>query len=91
MPIYEYECLDCKRTFEFEQRISDPALTECPRCHGELRRLIPTGGGFIIRNSGGVSQTRRSGNAGGCSLAETGTTCCGRTERCDKPPCGTGR
>jgi len=31
MPTYEYECAKCKRSFETEQKISDPPLTVCPR------------------------------------------------------------
>jgi putative FmdB family regulatory protein len=30
MPTYEYACEKCGRTFEAEQRISDPPLTACP-------------------------------------------------------------
>jgi putative FmdB family regulatory protein len=42
MPIYEYECLDCGKTFETFQKISDNPLTECRVCSGRLNRLIST-------------------------------------------------
>jgi putative FmdB family regulatory protein len=90
MPTYEYECLGCRRTFEVEQGISEPALTECPDCGGQVRRLIGAGSTFIIKGPGGGSGRREHGKGGGCSLEETGTTCCGREERCEKPPCGSG-
>ena len=42
MPIYEYQCADCRRVVSrFVMRISDPATPTCPRCHGErLTRLL---------------------------------------------------
>jgi putative FmdB family regulatory protein len=30
MPVYEYECEKCKRTFEVERKISDAPLSVCP-------------------------------------------------------------
>ena len=30
MPTYDYKCEHCKRTFEEEQKITDPKLTSCP-------------------------------------------------------------
>jgi putative FmdB family regulatory protein len=81
MPTYEYECTACSHRFEQFQSMSESPLKECPECGGALRRLIGAGGGIIMR--GGASQS------GGktCSLENTSTTCCGRQERCDKPPC----
>ncbi len=40
MPVYEYACSSCERTIEAEQSMSDPPLSECPHCPGDLRRLI---------------------------------------------------
>jgi putative FmdB family regulatory protein len=39
MPIYEYECGKCG-VFEHSQRISEAALSKCPRCRRKVRRLI---------------------------------------------------
>jgi hypothetical protein len=41
--------------------------------------LVSGGAGFIVKGSGKGKN--------GCSLEATGTTCCGRNERCGKP-CG---
>ena len=87
MPTYEYECHKCHSRFDLEQRMSDPVLTECPKCHGQVRRLISAGGGFIIKGSGSGSNQHQRRGASDCSLTQTGSTCCGRQERCDKPPC----
>ena len=54
MPTYEYECSQCKRVFEIRQRISEPPLTTCDRCGGEVRRhlspapFILKGGGWYV-------------------------------------------
>ena len=40
MPLYEYECKQCKRHTEKIQKFSDPEITECPHCGGPLERVI---------------------------------------------------
>ncbi len=44
MPIYEYEHLGvaCKlgKVFDVKQSLNDDRLTECPTCHGAVRKLI---------------------------------------------------
>ncbi len=37
MPIYEYICLDCKKTFEIVRPMSDssPKSVVCPRCESK--------------------------------------------------------
>lgn len=40
MPIYEYQCEKCKKSFERFQRISDKPLENCPDCDGAIKRLI---------------------------------------------------
>ena len=40
MPIYEYECTGCGKTFEIFQKIGDEPLTKCRVCGGELHKLI---------------------------------------------------
>ncbi len=52
MPTYEYECLDCKHTFEEFQKITDEPLKQCPKCGGKIRRLISGGAGLIFKGSG---------------------------------------
>lgn len=40
MPIYEYQCTECGKSFEVFQKISDDPLTECKVCKGRLTKLI---------------------------------------------------
>ncbi len=51
MPIYEYECQQCNQVTEAMQKFSDPALTECPRCRGSLRKMISQSS-FHLKGSG---------------------------------------
>ena len=76
MPTYVYECEGCGE-FEQQQSIMEPALTRCPRCGKDIRRLIVGGSGFIMKGLGGSA-----------SHCDRETPCCGRETRCDRPPCG---
>jgi putative FmdB family regulatory protein len=81
MPTYEYECENCGLKFERRQAITEPPIPRCPECLGRVQRLISGGAGFILRSYRGGAPERE------CSLERAGKTCCGREERCSKPPC----
>lgn len=52
MPNYDYKCSSCNEVFEVSQRMSDPILTECPKCgKSSVERLI-SGGNFTFKGSG---------------------------------------
>lgn len=51
MPTYEYVCTECGEPLEVVQSIHDPALTECPRCQGRLRKLFGNVG-VVFKGSG---------------------------------------
>jgi len=57
MPLYDYACRVCDNSFEIRQSYQEEPLTECPRCHGEIRRVINQvglvfkGGGYYITDS----------------------------------------
>ncbi len=40
MPVYEYECQECDKIFEVQQRITDDPLEACPNCQGEVKKII---------------------------------------------------
>ena len=40
MPIYTYECKECGGRVLEIQGYDDPPLVECPRCGGDMVRLI---------------------------------------------------
>ncbi len=51
MPLYDYKCSKCGYVFEVQQRISEEPLKHCPRCKGEIKRLISPAG-IIFKGSG---------------------------------------
>ncbi len=62
MPTYEYACKTCGNRFEAWQRITDDPLTECPKCHGEVRRvLFPAG--IVFKGSGFYSTESRNSSS----------------------------
>jgi putative FmdB family regulatory protein len=40
LPLYEYQCKKCHSLTERIQKFSDPPLTVCPHCGGELEQLL---------------------------------------------------
>jgi putative FmdB family regulatory protein len=40
MPLYEYECTTCHKHTEKIQKFSDPEITTCPHCGGNLERVV---------------------------------------------------
>jgi putative FmdB family regulatory protein len=51
MPTYEYECQTCHERMEAVQRFTDPALTLCEHCGGELRKVF-SAVGVVFKGSG---------------------------------------
>lgn len=85
MTAYEYECNACGKRFERRPAMTEAPIAECPACGGDVRRLISGGAGFILKGAG---HGGTGGGENGCSFETSGKTCCGREERCGKPPCG---
>lgn len=52
MPTYDYRCLSCKHKFELFQSMTEEPISTCPKCGGEVKRLIGAGAGPIFKGSG---------------------------------------
>jgi putative FmdB family regulatory protein len=52
MPTYEYKCLECEKVFEEFQLITEPPVSVCKFCGGEVKRLISGGSGLLFKGSG---------------------------------------
>lgn len=69
MPVYVYRNLKTGETFEIEQRMTEPALTEHPETGDPVKRLIQPvgiafkGSGFYVTDSRGSSGGGSSGTA----------------------------
>ena len=82
MPLYEYECTSCHKRTEKIQKFSDPEITTCPHCAGELKRVISApafsmkGGGWFADGYGSAKPAAPSGDsvaAPAAAPAATGT------------------
>ncbi len=73
MPLYEYQCEDCSKIFEFFKQ-ADNDTPVCPNCGSKkLKKLLSTPGRVSVKGS-----------------SSEWTTCCGRSEPCEVPPCSDG-
>ncbi len=72
MPIFEYRCAACGETSEFIE--------------GVIGQESPV----ACPRCGSPEMTRllSRGISAAKKVTAGGATCCGRTERCDRPPCG---
>jgi putative FmdB family regulatory protein len=66
MPTYEYKCKDCGEGLEVVQSFSDDALTECPACGGNLRKVFGSIG-ITFKGSGFYKNDSRSNGASSSS------------------------
>lgn len=64
MPIYAYKCESCGTAKDVLQKISDPALTDCPACGQPTFRKQVTAAGFQLKGSGWYATDFRGGSAG---------------------------
>jgi putative FmdB family regulatory protein len=92
MPIYEYECLKCQKVTEAIQKFSDAPLSVCPRCSGEMKKLVSSSS-FHLKGGGwyadGYSNSGNCPKAAGCAKAEsTGGAVKESSGTPSTPPCG---
>lgn len=53
---YDYMCDACRHTWELDQKITAPPVTECPACGKDFaKRLISGGVGFQLKGAGWAS------------------------------------
>ncbi len=74
MPIYDYKCQKCGQKVEIFQKTLTQKPVVCPDCGSTQMEKLITAPGVILK----------SGDRFG------GSTCCGREERCETPPCSSG-
>lgn len=87
MPVYEYECKDCKKVFEVYQKMSDAPIASCPDCKGEVRKLVSMssfqlkGGGWYADgyassgNGSGSHKTSKESKGKSSTPAKKGSEC----------------
>lgn len=59
MPTYVYRCQECNNHLEVIQKFSDAPLKTCPKCQGQLHRVIHATG-IVFKGSGWYVTDSRS-------------------------------
>lgn len=83
MPIYEYQCQSCGEVTEAIQKISEPALSDCPQCgKAELKKRLSApsfrlkGGGWYETDFKGQNKKNLASSDNHCP-AKNSTSGCG--------------
>ncbi|MEU1728210.1 FmdB family zinc ribbon protein [Nonomuraea sp. NPDC005692] len=66
MPTYQYACNDCGEQLEVVQKFTDDALTVCPNCQGNLRKVF-SAVGIVFKGSGFYRTDNRSSSTSSTS------------------------
>src|SRR5580700_7150657 len=71
MPLYEYKCASCGKTFEVIQKFADEPLTVHPECGGEVVRLF-SAPAFHLKGTGWyATDYAKKSNGGSDSKSES--------------------
>jgi len=62
VPKYQYQCKDCGEALEVQQSFTDEALTVCPNCGGDLRKVF-NAVGVVFKGSGFYRNDSRSSSS----------------------------
>lgn len=81
MPVYEYECKECDRIFEVQQKMADKPLTNCPECQAPVKKLMSMSS-FQLKGGGWYADGYSSASGGGAakpaaSPCQSGGSCAG--------------
>jgi len=97
MPIYEYRCASCGFQNEYLQKVSDPVLSDCPKCGQATFRKLLTAAGFQLKGSGWYATDFKNSGAkpaakkGGDAKPESGSAPDAGSKTADsKPDSGSG-
>jgi putative FmdB family regulatory protein len=72
VPTYEYACRECGQHLEVVQSFKDDALTECPSCDGQLRKVF-SAAGLIFKGSGWHVKDYASSSKGSGTSSTSGS------------------
>ncbi|MFB4293297.1 FmdB family zinc ribbon protein [Nonomuraea sp. ATR24] len=70
MPTYQYACNDCGEQLEVVQKFTDDALTVCPACQGNLRKVF-SAVGIVFKGSGFYKTDNRSSSTSAPATASS--------------------
>ncbi|WP_113703576.1 FmdB family zinc ribbon protein [Nonomuraea lactucae] len=73
MPTYQYACNDCGEQLEVVQKFTDDALTVCPACEGNLRKVF-SAVGIVFKGSGFYRTDSRSSSSSAPSSSSSSSS-----------------
>src|SRR5437763_990537 len=71
MPIYGYRCRTCGHEFEVLQKMSDTPLKTCPKCSGQLAKIVYPAG-IVYKGSGYYSTDYKNGGKAASAASSNG-------------------
>lgn len=71
MPIYGYRCGNCGHEFEVLQKMSDAPLKTCPKCSGQLAKMVYAAG-IVYKGSGYYSTDYQKGGKAATPASSNG-------------------
>lgn len=93
MPIYEYRCSSCGHQEDFLQKLSEPPLTDCPKCMQSTFSKQVTAAGFQLKGTGWYATDFKNSGSSKASSSESkpseGSTSSSSTSEA-APACGSG-
>ena len=69
MPLYEYECTNCKFYVEALQKVSDPPMRQCPSCKKQTLKKLVSAPVFRLKGGGWYETDFKSEQEGKRNLA----------------------
>ncbi len=91
MPIYEYKCNSCGHRFERLQSFSEEPVKACPRCGGDVRKLI-SHSSFILKGTGWYATDyarKNGGNSSSTSVSSSNPSSKSSCSSCSATSCST--
>ncbi|GHF97759.1 FmdB family zinc ribbon protein [Streptomyces filamentosus] len=85
MPTYQYQCTECGEGLEAVQKFTDDALTECPACHGRLKKVF-SAVGIVFKGSGFYRNDSRGASSSSSPAAKSSTSSSTSTSSSDAKP-----
>ncbi|MEV5556295.1 FmdB family zinc ribbon protein [Nonomuraea wenchangensis] len=73
MPTYQYACNDCGEQLEVVQKFTDDALTVCPECEGNLRKVY-SAVGIVFKGSGFYRTDNRTSSSSSSTSSSNGSS-----------------
>ena len=77
MPLYEYQCVKCKRRTEKIETVAGPHLKKCPHCGGKVEQTLTApaiqfkGSGWYVTDYAGKNSAATPSEGSGDSSAKS--------------------